>query len=425
MPRRTPPTLRRQAPAGLGQLLLPLVEGALATRALLHETVLAAGVSAVMALFGEEAVSLAGPKGRHRNDRAANHWGTAPAELVMGGRKVVLQRPRVRSVDGRELTLPSVERFAGRDPLTQRVVKQILLGVSTRRYNGSLEPLPVPLRVRGTSKSAVSRTFVAATRRKVEEELSRSLESLDLAVLMLDGIVVKKQSIVVALGVTGDGTKHILGLRLGSTENAALCGDLLQDLLRRGLKVSRTLLCVIDGGGGLRRALRDVFGDLVVIQRCQVHKMRNLQDHLPRKPQTWVLSQMREAYRAPSADAARRQLNRLVSWLERNGHDDAAASLREGLEETLTVLKLRLPRTLTRSLSTTNAIENLMSTIRRSTRRVARWKNGSMIRRWVGMSVLEARTSFRRIKGHREIPVLVEALGRLDASGLAASTNAA
>ena len=292
MPRRTDPTPRTQGRGAVDQLLLPLVEGALATKALLHETVLRAGLAAVLALFAEDAVTLAGPKGRRRAGRTANHWGTAPAELVMGGRKVILPRPRVRTVGGSELTLPSVARFASRDPLTARVVNQILVGVSTRRYERSLEPLPAPVRAKGTSRSAVSRTFVGATRQKVEEELGRSLAGLDLAALMLDAIVVKRQSVVVALGVAVDGSKHVLGLRLGSTENAMLCGELLQDLLRRGLKVGRALLCVIDGGGGLRRALRDVFGDLVLIQRCQVHKMRNLRDHLPKKAHAWVLSQI-------------------------------------------------------------------------------------------------------------------------------------
>lgn len=425
MRRRTESTHRMQGPDVARQLVLPLVRGALLTRTLLHEFVLDAGLQTVTTLFAEEAAALAGPKGRRRPGRTAHHWGTAPSELVMGGRKVILPRPRVRSVEGRKLTLPSVARFSRHDPLTERVVDQIFLDVSTRHYEKSLEPLPPPLVSRGTSKSAVSRTFVSATRRTVEAELSRSLSDLHLLVLMLDGVVVKKQSVVVALGITVDGTKCVLGLRLGSTENAALCTDLLQDLVRRDLKVNRPFLCVIDGGGGLRKALRDVFGDLAVIQRCQLHKMRNLRDHLPKKAQGWVLSQMRQAYKAPGADSARRQLQRLVSWLGRNGHDDAAASLREGLEETLTVLKLRLPQTLTRSLSTTNAIENLMSAIRRTTRRVARWKNGSMIRRWVGMAVLNAQKRFRRLKGHRETPILFEALNRLHPDHLAAQTDAA
>lgn len=425
MPRRTETSPGKQAPDPTSQLLLPLVRGALLTRALLHEFVLEAGLKTVRTLFDEEASALAGPKGRRRRDRTAFRWGQAPSELVMGGRKVILPRPRVRSVAGRELTLPSVARFAGTDPLTERVVEQILLGVSTRRYERSLEPLAVPIRTRGTSRSAVSRTFVAATKRTVEEEFTRPLHAVPLAVLMLDGVVVKGHSVVVALGVGIDGAKHFLGLRLGSTENAVLCTELLQDLLGRGLKVDRPLLCLIDGGKGLRRALRDVFGDQALIQRCQLHKMRNVRDHLPKKVQRWALSQMREAYKANGADPARRQLQRLASWLERNGHDDAAASLKEGLEETLTVLKLRLPGTLTRSLSTTNAIENLMSAIRRTTRRISRFRNGSMIRRWVGVSILDAQKRFRRLKGHREMPLLIEALERLDHARLAAQTDAA
>jgi transposase-like protein len=425
MRRRTEATHRKQVPDVARQLVLPLVRGALLARALLHEFVLDAGLQTVTTLFADEAAALAGPKGRRRPGRTAHHWGTAPSELVMGGRKVILPRPRVRSVEGGELTLPSVARFSRHDPLTERVVDQILLGVSTRRYQKSLEPLPPPLVGRGTSKSAVSRTFVAATRRRMEDELVRPLGALDLAVLMLDGVVVKTQSVVVALGITVDGTKHVLGLRLGSTENATLCTELLQDLLQRDLKVNRPLLCVIDGGGGLRRALRDVFGDQVLIQRCQLHKMRNVKDHLPEKAQCWVLSQMRQAYKAPGADSARRQLQRLSSWLERNGHDDAAASLREGLEETLTVLKLRLPQTLARSLSTTNAIENLMSAIRRATHRISRWRNGSMIRRWVGVAVLDAQKRFRRLKGYREMPLLFEALNRLHRDRLAAQTDVA
>lgn len=425
MPRRTENRPGTQVPDALGQLLLPLVRGAVLSKALLREFVIDRGLEAVREVFATEAEVIAGAKGRHRADRTAHHWGHASAELTLGGRRVVLTRPRVRSTEGRELALPSVTRFSSRDPLTERVLEQILLGMSTRRYGRSLEPLGAPVRARATSKSAVSRTFVRATRERVEAELGRSLEALDLAILMLDGIVVKRQSVVVALGVDVDGGKHILGLRLGSSENAVLCTDLLQDLLKRGLKVSRPLLCIIDGGGGLRRALRDVLGDQALIQRCQVHKLRNVTEHLPKKAQPWVSSQMREAYRAVGAEAARRQLKRLVAWLERNGHEDAAASLREGLEETLTVLKLHLPNTLTRSLSTTNAIENLMSSIRRTTRRVSRWKNGSMTRRWVAMAVFEARRGFRRLKGHREMPLLIEVLDRLHRSELAASEDAA
>lgn len=425
MPRRTEKTVGAQAPVMVEQLLLPLVRGAVLSKALQREFVTDRGPEAVRTIFAEEAAAIAGVKMRHRVDRTAHHWGYASAELTLGGRRVVLPRPRVRSTDGRELALPSVTRFSSRDPLTERVLGQILLGVSTRKYGRSLEPVGAPVRTRATSKSPVSRTFVRATRERVEADLGSNLESLDLAVLMLDGIVVKRQSVVVALGVDVHGGEHVLGLRLGSTENAVLRTELLQNLLKRGLKVSRPLLCVIDGGGGLRRALRDVLGDQALIQRCRVHKIRNVTEHLPRKAQFWVGSQIGEANRAVGAEAARRKLKRVVAWLDRNGHEDAAGSLREGLEETLTVLKLHLPDTLTRSLSTTNAIENLMSSIRRTTRRVSRWKNGSMTRRWVAMAVFEARRGFRRLKGYREMPLLVEVLDRLHRSEVATAEDAA
>lgn len=425
MPRRTGSTPPRQVPTLTEQLLLPMARVEVLTRVLLREFVIDAGLEKVSELFAQEAERLAGQKGRRRPDRSAYRWGTTSAELVLGGRKVVLPRPRVRSIDGHELALPSVSLFSNRDPLSERVVEQILLGVSTRRYDRSLEPLGMDAKSRGTSKSAVSRTFVQATQGRVQEELSRPLGELDVAVLMLDGLLVKSRSVVVALAVTVDGVKHVLGIRQGSSENAAVCTELLQDLLGRGLKISRPLLCVVDGAAGLRRALQDVFGAHVLLQRCQLHKMRNVRDHLPKKAQGWVLAQMREAYKAPGAEAARRQLQRLATSLQRSGHDEAAASLREGLEETLTVLKLRLPTALTRSLSTTNAIENLMSQIRRTTRRVSRWRSDSMVRRWVGMSVVEAKKRFHRLKGYRELPILLAALERLHGPSVAHAIDAA
>ena len=293
MPRGTENMPGAEVPDTLGQLLLPLVRGAVRSKALLREFVIDRGLETLREVFAAEAEVIAGAKGRRRADRTALHRGHASAELTLGGRLVELTRPRLRSTEGRELAMPSVTRFSGRDPLTERVLEQILLGMSTRKYGRSLEPVGAPVRARATSKSAVSRTFVGATRKRVEAEPRRSLEALDLAILMLDGIVVKKQSVVGALGVDVDGGKHILGLRLGSSENAVLCTGLLQDLLKKGLKVPRPLLRVIDGGGGLRRALRDVFDDQALLQCCQLHRLRNVTEHLPKKAQPWVGSQMR------------------------------------------------------------------------------------------------------------------------------------
>jgi putative transposase len=306
--------------------------------------------------------------------------------------------------------LPAVAAWRQRDPLTARVLEQIVLGVSARGYAGSLEPGPVGVRSRGTSKSAVSRTLRGRLTAALEAQLTQRLEGLALLALFLDGVVVGGQTVIVALGLTRDGEKVPLGLRLGSTENAIVCTELLQDLLGRGLKSADRVLCVIDGGKGLRRALQDVLGTAAVIQRCQLHKARNLLALVPKARQAYVRAMLQRAYRAASAAAARRLLHALGIWLEDNGHVDAAASLREGLEETLTVVTLGLPPRLRRLFATTNCIENLIRIVRHVTRNVTRWRDGTMIRRWVGLGLRRAAARFRRIKGHRELATLATAL---------------
>ena len=394
----------------VGQRLVPLVAGITATKQGLLEWVHDFGLKALDELMRDDAARIVGEKGKHRADRTHHYWGRTRSELTFGGRRISVEKPRVRSKDGREEALPALEEFRDRDPLSERVLNQLLLGVSTRGYDASLEPRPSGVNARGSSKSSASRSFVTKTRQRLSASLERRLDDLDLIALLIDGIEVARQTVVVALGITNDGTKVPLGLTQGSTENAALCTSLLQGLLSRGLKVEDKLLCIIDGGKGIRKALGDVVGDRAVIQRCQVHKQRNLREHLPEERHGYVLSTMRDAYRAATADTARKKLRALVSWLETNGHEDAAASLREGLEETLTVVKLELPLTLRRSLATTNSIENLVSSIRRVTRNVKRWRGGDMIRRWAGLGLFNAAKRFRRIKGYREMPKLVAAL---------------
>ena len=414
MKRRTEKAAGKQVGLSLveqvGQRVLPLVAGIAATRQGLLEWVHDFGLRALDELMQDDAARIAGEKGKHRTNRTHHYWGTTKSELTFGGRRISVEKPRVRSKDGREAPLPALEAFRDRDPLSERVVNQLLLGVSTRGYDASLEPRPSGVAVRGSSKSSASRSFVAKTRQRLKASMDRRLDELDLVVLLVDGIEVARQTVVVALGITSDGTKVPLGLAQGSTENGALCTSLLQGLLSRGLKVEDKLLCIIDGGKGIRKALDDVFGDRAVIQRCQVHKQRNLREHLPEERHAYVLSTMRDAYRAASADTARKKLRGLVSWLESNGHEDAAASLREGLEETLTVVKLDLPITLRRSLATTNNIENLVGSIRRVSRNVKRWRGAEMIRRWASVGLFQAEKRFRRIKGYREMPKLVSAL---------------
>jgi transposase-like protein len=387
-----------------------MLTGMATTRQQLLAWVYAEGLAALDGLFREEAAALAGPKGRHQAERTHHHWGTAATELTFGGRRVQVRRPRVRPRTGPEVTLPSVAAFRDRDPLTARMMQQLLAGVSTRQYEASLEAPPRGRRTRGSSKSAVSRALVRRTRERLRAHLTRRLEGLPVVALFVDGVMVARQTVIVALAITRDGRKEPLGLRLGSTENAIVCTELLQDLLTRGLTLDERVLCVIDGGKGLRKALGDVLGDAAVIQRCQLHKARNLDAVVPQARQSYVRAVLRRAYRAASAAAARRQLTALATWLERNGQADAAASLREGLEETLTVLKLGLPPRLRRFLATTNCIENLIGTVRHVTRHIKRWRDGDMRRRWVGLGLLRAAERFRRIKNHHELEALVTAL---------------
>jgi transposase-like protein len=424
MTKRTGNAAATQAGNGTGgalaEALTPLIAGMTTTRTHLLEWVHTLGVEALHAVFAAEAEALAGPKGKHHAERTHHHWGRTDTELTFGGRRIQVARPRVRSRSGQEAVLPTVAAWRARDPLTARVLEQILLGVSTRGYAGSLEAGPAATPSRGTSKSAVSRTLGRRLTTTLAAQLEQRLDEVEVLALFMDGVVVAGQTVIVVLGLTREGDKRPLGLRLGSTENAVLCTELLQDLLGRGLVITERVLCVIDGGKGLHKAVQDVLGTAAVIQRCQLHKARNLQALLPKPRQAHVRAMMRRAYRAASAAAARRQLKALGTWLESNGHIDAAASLREGLEETLTVLTLGLSPRLRRFFATTNCIENLIGTVRHVTRNVKRWRDGRMIRRWVGLALGRAATRFRRIKGHGELTTLTTALRKTAPSEAAA-----
>ena len=269
------------------------------------------------------------------------------------------------------------------------------------------------MKSRGTSKSAVSRRFVAATAARVEEQLARPLGDLKLAVLMMDGIHFGEHVILVALGIDQSGKKHVLGLREGATENAASCTALLSNLVERGLDTTRSRLVVIDGGKALRRAVREVFGKRALVQRCQLHKKRNVLDQLPERMRASVSAALSQAYASRDKPTALRLLHNLERRLAKE-HPGAAASLREGLEETLTVVGLGLPRALERTLATTNPIENLNSVARRVCGRVKRWRGGEMIVRWMVGAMSEAAKGFRRLKGHAGMPLLIAWLRRND-----------
>jgi len=392
------------------RLILPMMVGVQTTKAGLLAFVHQLGLAALNEILGAEAAQIVGAKGKHASGRTANHWGTKRTRLSFGGRHITVKRPRVRQVDGGELELPSIEAFRDVDVLPARVAEQIVLGVSTRGYRRSLEAGPEGAADDGTSKSAASRALIAKTAEKLAAFAQRSLAELDLAAMFLDGLEFSGKTVIIALGVTTKGCKVPLGLWMGSTEDSVVAAELVQDLLARGLRIEGRMLFVIDGGKGIRKALGDVFGDRAVVQRCQVHKARNLKSHVSRKRWSYVKPMLNEAYRSATFATAKKKLQQLLSWLERNGEESAAGSLKEGLDETLTVLRLGLSGALCRTFATTNPIENLNGTIRRVHRNVKRWRGEPMIRRWVALGIAEAVQRFRRIRGHKAMPELLAAL---------------
>lgn len=401
---------------------LPLVDLLIDTRAELQELMIASGLKVLHAMLEADRVALCGRWHAHRADRSASRAGHVPSEVVLGGRKVRIRRPRVRGA-GKEVTLPTFRAFADVDPLNRRVVEQLLVGVATRQYGRSLEAIPPDLMSRGTSKSAVSRRFVAQTAAQLEVWRSTPLDGLDLVALVVDGVHVAEHCVVVALGIAADGRKHALGVWDGSTENATVCQGLLANLQSRGLRTDRSLLVILDGSKALRKAVRATFGEAALVQRCQIHKLRNVLEHLPERQRAWVRAILRRAYRSDQVATARRLLQDLVRRLD-DVSPSAAESLREGLDETLTILSLGLSERLRQSLATTNAAESLISRTRQVKRNVKRWRGGKMVVRWVTAGVLEAVKGFRRLKGHADMPTLVAALRTRDRQlGLVASSE--
>jgi len=369
------------------------------------------GLGVLAELMAEEVDDVVGPKGRHDSERAAVRHGHEAGQVTLGGRRVAVGRPRVRAADGTgEVAMATYAHFADRDPLTKVVVEQMLAGVSTRRFARTREPVGQAVLDAecSTSKSAVSREFVGRTGEHLRALMSRSLADVRLAALMLDGIELKGRCCVVALGVSTDGVKVPLGLWDGSTENTTICRELLADLVDRGLDCEQGVLVVLDGGKALRAAVRQVLGD-VPVQRCVRHKERNVLDHLPERDRPAVKRRLRAAWKQADHVAAVDRLEALAGELARS-HPGAAASLREGLAETVTLQRLGVHEQLWRTLSSTNPIESMIGIVRRTSRNVKHWQNGDMCLRPTAAGMLEAERQFRKIIGYKHLAALAIAV---------------
>ncbi len=404
------------------QMPLGMLEALEDSRSAFFELCIESGRRVLETMMEADRTELCGAKGRHDAERSAQRGGSTPSVVTLGGRCIGIKRPRVRTLDGREVELASFMFAADRDPLDEHTLEAIAAGVSSRKYSRTLDRLPDGISEHSVSKSSVSRRFVALTEKHMRQWMSRPLGDLAIRVVMIDGKIFRKHCLLIALGLDSQGRKHVLGLREGTTENSAVAKALLADLIDRGLGSDRAMLFVIDGARALRRAIDDTYGELGLVQRCQEHKRRNILDHLPDHMHPHVERALSQAWGAKSVKVAKRQLEHLASSLERE-HPGAAASVREGLEETLTLIGLvDIDGALYKTLRTTNPIENLNSLLAAYTRNVKRWRGGLMIQRWASAALIEAQKNFRRVRGYKEMETLV---ARLDNRGTLHSEEAA
>ena len=385
---------------GLQELLVQTIEG-FATEA---------GLRVARCLLEEELRRRCGERYARSPDREATRFGSQRGVLILGGQKVPIDKPRARYLDDRgEVLLETYERLQRPDALPRSALAKMVRGVSCRDYEGVLD---LACNAVGVKKSSVSRGFVRASADELEKLRARPLSDLRLVALFLDGIDFAGEMLIVSVGLDEQGHKHLLGLRQGGSENAAVCTSLLTELRERGLDTQRPILAVLDGSKALACAVQQVWGERALIQRCQVHKKRNVKAHLAAEHHAELDRRLNIAYHGHDYDAALQQLQDTATWLNRL-NPDAASSLREGLEETLTVVKLGLSETLRKTLATTNPIESALDTTRTVTRRVKRWRDGSMKLRWCAAGLLKVEQKFRRIKGYRDIPKLITALEAL------------
>jgi putative transposase len=398
----------REIDAGSVLLELPLpVAGVIenlpdAIRELAQE----AGLLLMSAAMNAECEMIAGIKNSKDPLRAANWWGSDLSPVYYDRQKVLIDRPRLRGKDNKEIALATFRAFQNPKGIRDFVMKNMVLGISSRNYEETVESF---VKGYGIKKSSVSRHFVKATAEQMREFLERDLSGVDLVAIFIDGIEFKGHLLVVALGLDKSGKKYILGLWQGATENATVCASLLEDMARRGLNTEKDYLFVLDGSKALRSAVAKMFGTDAAVQRCQQHKRRNVLDHLSKEHQNVIDARISAAYNMTDYDAAKKSLELTVKYLERL-NPSAASSLKEGLEETLTVHRFGVTGLLRKTLQTTNPIESCFSVSRTITGRVKRWRGDDMVQRWAVASLLRAEKKFRRVKGYKELPKLAAIL---------------
>jgi putative transposase len=365
-----------------------------------------AGLELMNLVMDEEVRHLAGERHQQHEGRRAHRWGKEDGYCVVDGQKVPMQKTRLRTKDKREQRLGSYELFHRSGPLRQGVWDKMMRGLSTRNYGAVVKDFQDAY---GIEKSAVSENFIEASREKVKQLMERPLGELRLCAVLVDGTPFKDRQMIAALGIGCDGTKTVLGIREGATENAAVISSLLGEMVERGLDFSTPRLYILDGGKALHQAVRRHAGEAGFIQRCQVHKKRNVVDHLPDEYKADVRKKMQNAYQMADYSDAKRALDQLQRELM-DLNPSAARSLEEGLEETLTVHKLRVPDQLRRTLASTNVIESAFSIVETVCRNVKRWRTGDQIERWVGSGLLVAERQFRKVIGFRQIPLLLSTM---------------
>ena len=388
------------------QMVLPMAEMLGWLRRGVGELVRQAGLQIIALVMEEEVRQLVGERSQRKSDRVANRWGKERGHCIVMGQKVPIERPRVRTTEDREVRLGSYELFHRGEPLTETVWEKLLLGLSTRKYGQAVREFTEAY---GLEKSAVSEHFIEASRAKLKQLMERRLDKLSMCALIVDATAFEGQQMVVAMAISNDGRKTILGLRQGATENTTVVGELLGDLMNRGLDFTKPRLYVLDGGRALQAAVRNHVGESALIQRCQVHKRRNVLDHLADDQKPLVAAKMNAAYALEDYAGAKQALQVLHRELM-DVNPSAARSLAEGMEETLTVHRLRIPAQLRKTLTNTNVIESAFSVVERVCVNVKRWHGGDHRQRWVGAGLLVAEKQFRRIKGHKQIPTLLAEL---------------